>query len=117
MPPRRNKLPPISVEWAKSLIGLSMRVPDDWWVGCSGRNLHDGRIVSFDISSQKWNLLLNSKEEPYPYLMAHDAVCIYSDEDSSTFNEYQLTACSRWIPRTYFIKCNEMDRRYKIVIF
>jgi hypothetical protein len=91
MPPRRNKLPPIIVEWAESLIGLSMRVPDDWWVGCSGHNLHDGKIVSFDISTQKLNLLLNSKEEPDPYLMAYDAVCIYSDEDSSTFNKYQLT--------------------------
>jgi hypothetical protein len=34
MPPRRNNQPSISVEWAESLIGLSMRVPDDWWVGC-----------------------------------------------------------------------------------
>jgi hypothetical protein len=30
MAPRRNNQPPISVEWAESLIGLSMRVPDDW---------------------------------------------------------------------------------------
>jgi hypothetical protein len=28
-----------------------------------------------------------------------------------------LSACSGWIPRTYLIKCNEMDRRWKILIF
>jgi hypothetical protein len=45
MPPRRRpKEPVISIEWAESLIGLSMKVPQNWWVGCSGYNLHDGRI-------------------------------------------------------------------------
>jgi hypothetical protein len=91
MPPRRNDQPPISVEWAESLIGLSMRVPDDWWVGCNGHNLHDGKIVSFDISRQKWNLLLDARDEDLPYLMAYSAVCMYANEDSSTFREYHLT--------------------------
>jgi hypothetical protein len=91
MPPRRKKQPPISVEWAKSLIGLSMRVPDDWWVGCNGHNLYDGKVVSFDISTQKWNLLLDARDEDLLYLMAYSAVCMYENEDSSTFREYHLT--------------------------
>ena len=91
MPPIRPKHPPINIEWAESLIGLSMKVPDNWWVGCNGYNLHDGKIESFDIDSQKWNLLLDSRDEPIPYLIAYDAVCMYSDEDSSTFHEYHLT--------------------------
>ena len=68
-----------------------MRVPDHWWDGCKGYNLHDGKIESFDIDSQKWNLLLDSKHEPFPYQMAYSAVYEYVDEDSSTFNEYHLT--------------------------
>jgi hypothetical protein len=63
MPPRRKKQPPISVEWAESLIGLSMRVPDDWWVGCTGQSLHDGKIVSFNIECGKWNLLLDTQDD------------------------------------------------------
>jgi hypothetical protein len=31
MAPRRPIQPQISVEWAESLVGLSMRVPDHWW--------------------------------------------------------------------------------------
>jgi hypothetical protein len=54
MAPRRPKQSQISTEWAQSLIGLSMKVPQNWWVGCSGCNLHDGKIDAFDISSQKW---------------------------------------------------------------
>jgi hypothetical protein len=90
MPPRRPKQPQISTEWAQSLIGLSMKVPENWWVGCSF-NLHDGKIDSFDISSQKWNLLLDARDEPFPFLMAYDAVYEYADENSSTYHGYQLT--------------------------
>jgi hypothetical protein len=91
MAPRRPKQPPISTEWAQSLIGLSMKVPENWWVGGIGFNLHDGKIDSLDISSQKWNLILDARDEPFPFLMAYDAVYEYADEDSSTYHEYQLT--------------------------
>jgi hypothetical protein len=74
MPPKRPKQPPISTEWAQLLIGLSMKVPENWWVGGIGFNLHDGRIDSFNISSQKWNLLLDARDEPFPFLTAYDVV-------------------------------------------
>jgi hypothetical protein len=91
MSPRRPKQPQISTEWAQSLIGLSMKVPQNWWVGCSGYNLHDGKIDSFDISCQKWNLSLDARDDDDMYLIAYDAVYEYADETSSTFHEYQLT--------------------------
>jgi hypothetical protein len=56
MPRIRSKQPPISTEWAESLIGLSMKVPDYWWDDCKSHKLHDGKIDSFDIQNQKWNL-------------------------------------------------------------
>jgi hypothetical protein len=74
MPPRRPIQPPISVEWAESLIGLSMKVPEYRWDGCNGYKLHDGKIDSFDIDTQKLNLLLDARDEDLPYLMAYDAV-------------------------------------------
>jgi hypothetical protein len=45
-----------------------------------------GRIDSFDIQSQKWNLLLDSKDDPFPFLMAYEAVYVYADEDASTYH-------------------------------
>jgi hypothetical protein len=91
MAPRRQAQPQISTEWAQSLIGLSMKVPQNWWVGCSGYNLHDGKIDSFNINSQKWNLLLDARDDDDLYLIAYDAVYEYANEISSTFHEYQLT--------------------------
>ncbi|OEU11919.1 hypothetical protein FRACYDRAFT_245042 [Fragilariopsis cylindrus CCMP1102] len=88
MPPRRR---PISVEWAKSLVGLSMKVPDYWWDGCKGYRLHDGVIDSYCEISQRWNLLLDTKEDDALYLMAYEAIYKYADFDSSTYNEFQLT--------------------------
>ncbi|OEU10958.1 hypothetical protein FRACYDRAFT_246059 [Fragilariopsis cylindrus CCMP1102] len=80
----------ISLEWAKSLVGLSMKVPDYWWDGCKGYRLNDGVIDSYDIVEQKWNLLLNSRDDNDRYLMNYTAVSTYADSDSSTIDEYQL---------------------------
>jgi hypothetical protein len=68
-----------------------MKVPDYWWDGCNGYKLHDGKIDSFDIQTQKSNLILNDRNEPFPFLiMAYDAVSMYVNEYSSTIEEYQL---------------------------
>jgi hypothetical protein len=88
MAPIRPIQPQISTVWAESLIGLSMKVPDYWWDGCNGYKLHDGKIDSFDIQTQKWNLILDARDEPFP--LAYDAVSMYADEDSSTIEDYQL---------------------------
>jgi hypothetical protein len=91
MAPRSLEEPPINVEWAESLIWLSTKVAEYWWDGCNAYKLHDGKIDSFDISEQKWNLLLDTQDDDDLYLMAYSAVCEYSDEASSTFDEYHLT--------------------------
>ena len=49
MAPRRKK---IDLEWAYSLVGLPVKIPDNWWVGYTGSYLHDGRKVSFDICKE-----------------------------------------------------------------
>jgi hypothetical protein len=90
MAPRRTIQPQISTVWAESLKGLSMKFPDYWWDGCNGYKLHDGEIDSFDIQTQKWNLVLDAKDEPLPFLMVYDAVSMYANEDSSTIEDYQL---------------------------
>jgi hypothetical protein len=46
MASRANK---IDIEWANSLVGLPLKIPDNWWVGYTGSYLHDGKLVAFDV--------------------------------------------------------------------
>ena len=52
--------------------------------------LHDGKIDSYNRSTQKWNLLLYSNEDDDLYIFAYDALCEYSNKTSSMFHEFQL---------------------------
>ena len=67
-----------------------MKVPAHWWMGRNGQKFHDGKIDSFDSLTQKWNLLLDANDDDACYLMAYDAICEYSNKESSTFHEFQL---------------------------
>ena len=85
------KTRPISSEWAETLVGLSTKVPESWWPGYKSHKLCDGRIDSYCPISQRWNLLLDTKEDDTLYLMAYEAIYKYADFDSSTYNKFQLT--------------------------
>ena len=81
----------IDSEWAETLVGLRMKVPSNWWNGIRTRELHDGKIKSFDELQQKWMLELDS-EPDNEYGMAYEAVHAYVDEGSSTYKDYRLPA-------------------------
>jgi hypothetical protein len=87
MTSRTNK---INIEWANSLVGLPVKIPDNWWVGYTGSYLHDGKLVAFDVVNQKWCAELDDQDDDDHYLIAYDAVCEYSNKHHSTFNRYQL---------------------------
>ena len=88
MAPRKRY---IDSEWADSLVGLSMKVPDYWWKEYTTHSLNDGRIVSFDDATQKWHLLLDTPEDGDDlYPMAYAAVCEYSNKQSFLFHEFFL---------------------------
>ena len=87
---RRKRNKSFDIEWGKSLKGLSMKVSDNWWMGCNDRILHALKIDLFDRSTQKWNLLLDSNDYEDLYLLPYDALCEYSNKESSTFHEFQL---------------------------
>ena len=91
MLPKKKKPNLISLEWGQSLIGLPMAVPENWWTYCTGYNLHNGKIVSFDQKKERWNLLLDTRDDDELYGMNYEALCKYSDELSSTFDDYHLT--------------------------
>jgi len=41
---------PINTEWAESLVGLRVKVPDSWWVNYDGEELSPGVIVGVDFT-------------------------------------------------------------------
>jgi hypothetical protein len=63
-----------------------MRVPDHWWERYNGSKLNDGKIVSFDVVNQRWNLLLDDQDDDDEYLMVYEVVCEYCNKQHSTFN-------------------------------
>ena len=81
----------IDPEWADELVGLRLKVPANWWVGYTTRELHDGKITSFDEDKQKWNFELDSEPDAF-YSMAYEAVYEYVDEGASTYDDYHLPA-------------------------
>jgi hypothetical protein len=46
MASRANK---IDIEWSNSLVGLPLKIPDNWWLGYTGSYLHAGKLVAFDV--------------------------------------------------------------------
>jgi hypothetical protein len=85
------------IEWVNSLVGLPVKIPDNWWVGYTGTYLHDGKLVAFDVVNQKWYVELDDQDDDDQYLIAYDAVCEYSNKQHSTFNQYQLSSSSELV--------------------
>ena len=59
MPPVLSRPISIDEEWAATLIGIMMRVPDSWWDVCTGIQLYKGRIaaVYFADEAEKYFVL------------------------------------------------------------
>ena len=87
MAPQSSKL---DKEWAGLIIGLRLKVPDQWWNNCNGRDLHNGKIASFDEGNQKWNFVCDSEPDEKPYLMAYGDIYKYVDVSALTFERYVL---------------------------
>ena len=49
MPPMLSIPISIGKEWATKIIGIRMRVPDNWWDRCTGIQIYEGRIVAVDF--------------------------------------------------------------------
>ena len=84
----------IDREWASSLKGLRMNVPDDWWDGFTGQKLNGGVIarVDFGIDRNKYFQLKLDGERGAYYPMRYDAVVCYADETHRSFSSFGLPA-------------------------
>ena len=80
----------IDPEWAETLDGLRMSVPNHWWKGHRGNRLHQGKIVLFLENTNRWQLLLDDIDDPNHYAMNYEAVLAYVDEQAGTYPRYNL---------------------------
>ena len=79
-------------EWRNTLVGLQMSVPQHWWLGMSGNNLHQGSIDSFLEDQNLWLLKMDDINEQELYHIRWDAVLKYVDVEAGTFAAYRLPA-------------------------
>ena len=84
----------IDREWAGSLKGLRMNVPDNWWDGFTGHNLNGGVIarVDFGIDGNKYFQLELDGERGAYYPMHYNAVVRYADKTHRAFSSFHLPA-------------------------
>ena len=78
----------IDLEWANKLEGLRVKVPNRWWANYTDGRLNDGRIGTFDPSSNLWELILDDQTWGI-FNMRYDAIYQYTDELASTFENYR----------------------------
>ena len=84
--------PLIDEEWAETLVGIRMSIPENWWPGYNGNELYLGRISSLDLDAdgaRYFQLELDDEPGVY-YPMRYDAVLHYADEGQRKYLSYHL---------------------------
>ena len=87
---------PIDREWAVSVVGLRMQVPEHWWPGYSGSKLCAGKIVAVDFdepAGRYFTLRLDADEDEddeIVFSMRYDAVVHYADEQHERYASFKL---------------------------
>ena len=90
----------IDLEWAETLDGLRMSLPNRWWLGHKGNQLHHDRIVMFVEDTNKWQLLLDNVSDPTHYTMSWEGLLEYADVEAGTYSSYHLPAEPADLPPT-----------------
>ena len=81
----------VDKEWAKSLIGLRMKVKESWCDDFSGKDLCPGEIVDVDFDDELGHFfILQLDGDEYRYHMRYDAVLLYSDKEDANFHTFHL---------------------------
>ena len=102
MPPVLSRPISIDEEWAATLIGIRMRVPDNWLYGCTGSQLYKGRIVAVDFYDEAEQFLMleldDDNEKGEQYHMRYNDVLHYADEGHRSYSWYYLPSNSPECP-------------------
>ena len=92
MPTVTSQPIPIDTEWAESLVGLRVKVPDSWWVNFDGGELNVGVIAAVDFTQPRqtyFQLEIDSELGAY-YPMRYDSVFSFVDIEQEDFKRFRL---------------------------
>ena len=84
----------VDPEWAKSIEGLPMAVPEYWWVGYTRRTRCFGKIkkVNCNAPNRAYFMMELTKTPGVYYGMRYDDVVLYADETHADYKRYDLPA-------------------------
>ena len=88
----------IDPEWADTLLGLRVALPNHWWVGHRGNRLHQGRIVLFLENTNRWQFLLDDVNDDNHYPLSYKGVVEYADAEAGTYSSYTLPPEPVYLP-------------------
>jgi hypothetical protein len=88
---KRQRVILIDKEWASTLIGLPMQVPNSWWNGYNkdDETLNVGTIVGVDFDTPQSNYFQLECVGKI-YTMQYDAVYLYADINHANYEKYSL---------------------------
>ena len=89
---KRSNSKPVAIDqnWASSLVGLRLQIPEVWWNGCTGNSLHAGKIsgINFSDHRQRYFTLKMDTGEEHP--VRYDFVLCYADREHPTHSGFNL---------------------------
>ena len=86
---------PIDSEWAETLLGLRLNIPDKWWPGFCDGGLNCGKIAAINLDPLSlYYFEVELDDEPGAhYAMRNDSVLLYADEEQLSFARFHLPLC------------------------
>jgi hypothetical protein len=86
---------PIDSEWAETLIGLRLNIPNKWWPGFSDGGINRGKIaaINYDPSSSFYFEVELNNEPGAHYAMRYSSVLLYADDEQPGFSQFCLPSC------------------------
>jgi hypothetical protein len=92
---------PIDWEWAETLVGLHLNIPNKWWPGYRDGGLNQGEIaaITFDPSSSYYFQIKLDNETGVRYAMRYDSVLLYADNKQPGFLQFCLPLCCLGNPK------------------
>jgi hypothetical protein len=85
---------PIDSEWAETLIGLRLNIPNKWWPGFSDGGINRGKIAAINYNpSSSYYFEVELDDEPGAhYAMRYSSVILYADNQPG-FSQFRLPSC------------------------
>ena len=82
----------VDTEWAESLVGLQLDIPNNWWRGFTGKKIHQGEIVELVKSNKSKECLFSVtvKGDDDNYNMRYDAIFEYANKKQPFYCDYNL---------------------------